>query len=102
MDLTLATISAAAPPPPAGGAEIGQIAIATVAATIVTAALLYLGFGHRSGRTQVLQRLADHGEKASGFPGWVVFPSAVATVSLLTAGVRVDWGNSRPIHPGPG
>src|SRR3954447_25453925 len=95
----------AAPPPPAGGAEIAQIVIATVAATIVTSALLFLGFGHRSGRTQILQRLADHGERASGLPGWVAFPSAVATVSLLTAVFGMYWDISIHIDngrdPGP-
>jgi hypothetical protein len=90
MDLNFAAILAAAPPP-AGGAEIAQIVIATVAASIVTAALLFLGFGHRSGRTQILQRLADHAERASGLPGWVSFPSAVATVSLLTAVFGMYW-----------
>ncbi|HET9164032.1 MAG TPA: hypothetical protein VFN89_11420 [Solirubrobacterales bacterium] len=100
MDLTLATISAAASAPPAGGAEIGQIVIATAAAMVVTAALLYLGLGHRSGRTRILQRLADHGEKASGFPGWVAFPSAVATVSLLTAVFGMYWDISIHIDQG--
>jgi hypothetical protein len=91
MNINFAAILAAAPPPPAGGAEIAQIVIATVAASIVTAALLFLGFGHRSGRTQILQRLADHAERASGLPGWVSFPSAVATVSLLTAVFGMYW-----------
>ena len=98
MNIDFATVIAAAPP--AGGAEIGQIAIATVAATIVTAALLYLGLGHRSGRTQILQRLADHSEKASGFPGWVALPSAVATVSLLTAVFGMYWDISIHIDQG--
>ncbi|HET7508248.1 MAG TPA: hypothetical protein VFJ53_07800, partial [Solirubrobacterales bacterium] len=105
MDLNFAAILAAAPPPPAGGAEIAQIVIATVAASVVTAALLFLGLGHRSGRTQILQRLADHGEKASGFPGWVAFPSAVATTSLLTALFGMYWDISLHIDngrdPGP-
>src|SRR3954453_11086397 len=104
MDIDFAMLLAATPPP-AGGAEIAQIAIATVAATIVTCALLFLGFGHRSGRTQILQRLADHGERASGLPGWVVFPSAVATVSLLTAVFGMYWDISIHIDngrdPGP-
>jgi hypothetical protein len=99
MDINLATVFAAAPPP-AGGAEIAQIVIATVAATLVTAALLFLGLGHRSGRTQILQRLADHGEKASGFPGWVAFPSAVATTSLLTAVFGMYWDISIHIDQG--
>ncbi|MGN6557838.1 MAG: hypothetical protein ACTHLH_07470 [Solirubrobacterales bacterium] len=104
MTSTLAAVSAAAAPP-AGGAELGQIVIATVAAMIVTSALLYLGLGHRSGRVKILQRLADHGEKVSGFPGWVAFPSAVATVSLLTAVFGMYWDISIHIDngrdPGP-
>ena len=95
----------AAAAPPAGGAEIGQIVIATTAATIVTCALLYLGLGHRSGRVQVLQRLADFGERRSGMPGWVAFPSAVATTSLLTALFGMYWDISLHIDngrdPGP-
>ena len=102
MTSTFATIAAA---PPAGGAELGQIVIATVAAIIVTAALLYLGLGHRSGRVTVLQRLADRAEKTSGFPGWVAFPSAVATLSLLTAVFGMYWDISLHIDngrdPGP-
>jgi hypothetical protein len=90
----------AATAPPAGGAEIAQIAIATVGATIVTFALLFLGLGHRSGRVKVLQRLADHAEKVSGFPGWVAFPSAVATVSLLTALFGMYWDISLHIDNG--
>jgi hypothetical protein len=90
MNLDPGTLLAAASPP-AGGAEIVQIVIATFAATIVTCALLFLGFGHRSGRAQILQRLSDHAERASGLPGWVSFPSAVATVSLLTAVFGMYW-----------
>jgi hypothetical protein len=100
MNLNLATVFAAASAPPAGGAELGQIVIATGAAMIVTAALLYLGLGHRNGRTQILQRLADRSERASGLPGWVAFPSAVATVSLLTAVFGMYWDISIHIDQG--
>ncbi len=99
MSLPFGLLLAAASPP-AAGAAIGQIAIATVAATIVTCALLYLGFGHRSGRAQILQRLADHGERVSGMPGWVAFPSAVATISLLTALFGMYWDISLHIDNG--
>ena len=95
---TLASFAAAAPP--AGGAELAQIAIATVGATILTCALLYLGFGHRSGRTQVLQRLADRAERLSGMPGWVALPSAIATASLLTALFGMYWDISLHIDNG--
>jgi hypothetical protein len=99
MTATFGTLAAAAAPP-AGGAELGQIVIATVAATIVTAALLYLGLGHRSGRVKILQRLAGHAEKTSGFPGWVAFPSAVSTLSLLIAVFGMYWDISIHIDQG--
>ncbi|HEY5942517.1 MAG TPA: hypothetical protein VIT89_06645 [Solirubrobacterales bacterium] len=99
MNFTFQLLAAAAAPP-AAGAEIAQIVIATVAATIVTCGLLYLGFGHRSGRVKVLQRLADHGERTTGMPGWVAFPSAVATVSLLTAVFGMYWDISLHIDNG--
>ncbi|HEX3041293.1 MAG TPA: hypothetical protein VHP56_04320 [Solirubrobacterales bacterium] len=99
MNFDFAAVLAAAAPP-AGGAEIGQIVIATTAATIVTAALLYLGLGHRSGRVQILQRLADHSERTSGMPGWVAFPSGIATLSLLTAVFGMYWDISIHIDNG--
>src|SRR6188472_1817119 len=99
MNFDFAGLLAAAAPP-AGGAEIGQIVIATAAASVVTAALLILGLGHRSGRVQILQRLADHSERTSGLPGWVAFPSAVATVSLLTAVFGMYWDISLHIDNG--
>jgi hypothetical protein len=99
MNLSFGTLMAAAAPP-AGGAEIAQVAIATGAASIVTCALLFLGLGHRSGRTRILQRLSDFSERLSGFPGWVAFPSAIATVSLLTAVVGMYWDISIHIDNG--
>jgi hypothetical protein len=98
MNLFGTLLAAAAPP--AGGAEIGQIVIATTAATIVTCALLFLGLGHRSGRVKTLQRLADFSERSSGMPGWVAFPSVVATVSLLTALFGMYWDISLHIDNG--
>src|SRR5215203_4151456 len=99
MNLDPGTIFAAASPP-AGGAEIAQIVIATVAASIVTAALLFLGVGHRTGLTQILQRLSDHAERVSGLPGWVSFPSLIATVSLVTAVFGMYWDISLHIDNG--
>jgi hypothetical protein len=102
MNFSLATLAAA---PPAGGAELGQIVIATVAATLVTAGLLFLGLGHRTGSVQILQRLADRGERITGLPGWVAFPSFVSSLSLLTALFGMYWDISIHIDngrdPGP-
>jgi hypothetical protein len=91
--------------PPAGGAELGQVAIASFAAMLLTGALLYLGFGHRSGRVKVLQRWATFAERASGIPGWAALPSAIATASLTTALFGMYWDISLHIDngrdPGP-
>src|SRR5215204_6250433 len=56
MDFNLIAQAAGASPP-AGGAAIGQIVIATTAATLVTAVLLYVGMGHRSGKVPLLGNL---------------------------------------------
>lgn len=98
MNLSPGLLAAASPP--AAGAEIAQIVIATVAATIVTCGLLYLGFGHRSGRVQILQRLADRSERTTGMPGWVALPSGVASLSLMTALFGMYWDISLHIDNG--
>ena len=53
----LTAAAAAAAAAPAGGAAIDQIVIATVGATLLTGLLLYLGIGHRTGRSQILARI---------------------------------------------
>lgn len=102
FDTLFAAVASAAP---AGGAELSQIAIATAAAIVITAALLYFGFGHRSGRVTVLDRLATEAERRTGFPGWVALPSALATTSLITALFGMYWDISLHIDngrdPGP-
>ncbi len=91
---------AAASAPPAGGAEPGQIVIATVAAMFVTAALLFFGLGHRYGRVAVLERLGAFAERRSGLPGWAALPAAIATVSLLVALFGMYWDISLHIDNG--
>ncbi len=86
--------------PPAGGAALDQVIGASLAASLVTAALLYVGFGHRSGRVKWLGRLADWTERVSGYPGWLVLPSAIATTSLLVALFGMYWDIS--LHIGVG
>ena len=67
---------------PAGGAALDQIAIATAGATVLTAAMLTLASGHRSGRIRWIGRVGARGERLTGLPGWAVVPSAIAGVSL--------------------
>lgn len=76
---------------PAGGAAIGQIVIATAGATLLTAALMFLGMGHRSGRVVLLGRWAAFSERVSGLPGWAALPAGIATVSLVTAVFGMYW-----------
>src|SRR5215210_4638421 len=70
---------------PAGGAALDQVAIATGSALLLTAAISWLGMGHRSGKVPYLGRAADFFERHSGLPGWAALPSVLSSVSLLVA-----------------
>lgn len=100
---TFSTAAAAAPP--AGGATLGQVAIASTAAMVLTAALLYIGFGYRAGRLGWLRRFAARAEERSGYPSWVAIPASIATASLLIALFGMYWDISLHIDvgrdPGP-
>ena len=85
---------------PAGGAALGQVAIATAGATLLTIALMWLGMGHRSGKVSLLSRASDLGRRLTGLPGWTAFPGGVATVSLLLAVFGMYWDIS--LHIGVG
>ena len=87
-------------PPPAGGAAIDEVIGATAAALILTAVLLWVGLGHRSGKVPWLGRLAGFSERVSGLPGWAALPGAIAAVSLLLAFLGFLWDVS--IHIGEG
>jgi hypothetical protein len=84
----LGGVAAAAP---AGGAEIGQVVIATAGATIGTALLLWLGLAHRGGRSMVLSKAGAFAERVSGLPAWAALPGGVANVGLLTAVFGMYW-----------
>src|SRR4051812_35642731 len=90
---------------PAAGAALDQVAIATGAATFVTALLLWLGMGHRSGKVAVLGRLGAFSERISGLPAWAAIPSGIIVVSLVTALFGMLWDISIHIaqgrDPGP-
>jgi hypothetical protein len=90
---------------PAGGAALGEVALATTGATVITLALLWLGWAHRSGRTQVLRRPAEATARATGLPVWAALPTEIASVALLTALFGMYWDISLHIDvgrdPGP-
>jgi hypothetical protein len=85
---------------PAGGAALDQVAIATGAALVLSAAISWLGMGHRSGRVPYLGRAADLTERVSGLPGWAALPSALAAASLLVALLGMYWDISLHIDAG--
>jgi hypothetical protein len=87
-------------PPPAGGAAIGQVIIASTAATIVTGGLFALGYAHRTGKTGLLDRAGAFAERQSGIPGWAALPAAVITGSLLLALFGMLWDISIHIDEG--
>ena len=87
---------------PAGGAALDQIIIASGAAALLTAALLVLGTGHRTGRIRLLSRLAALAERGPGrgLPGWAALPASVSLVSLVTALLGMYWDISLHISHG--
>jgi hypothetical protein len=86
--------------PPAGGAELGQVVIATLAITLLTAVLVVLGLMHRAGRIHVLERLGTALGRHTGLPGWAALPAALAGMSLLTAAFGMYWDIALHIDEG--
>src|SRR4051794_3138146 len=95
----------AASQPPAGGADLGQVVIATGGATVATAILLWICLAHRSGRIKWVGRLASFAERETGVAGWSSLPGAMLGISLLTAVFGMYWDISLHIDngrdPGP-
>src|SRR5213596_3201064 len=85
---------------PAGGAALDQVAIASGAALVLSAAIAWLWMGHRSGKVPYLGRAADLTERLSGLPGWASLPAALALVSLLVALLGMYWDISLHIDVG--
>src|SRR5213082_1207546 len=92
--------------PPAGGGAIGQVIGATLGAGVVTAALLALIAGHRSGRVRFLGRAARWCQRAFGLAPWAALPIVLLVgVSLLVAVFGMYWDISLHLDngrdPGP-
>jgi hypothetical protein len=88
---------------PAGGAALDQVAIATGIALVLGGILLGLGYGHRTGKFPLLERLsalAEHSPLTRGMPAWVALPSALSLVSLMTALLGMYWDISLHITRG--
>ncbi|MEW2358928.1 hypothetical protein [Spirillospora sp. NPDC029432] len=87
---------------PAGGAALDQIIIASGGAGLLTAVLLVLGWGHRTGKITLLGRLAALAERGPGrgLPGWAALPATVSLLSLVTALLGMYWDISLHISHG--
>ncbi|HXR29708.1 MAG TPA: hypothetical protein VN752_01035 [Solirubrobacterales bacterium] len=85
---------------PAGGAALSEVAGASLAAVLLTALLLYVGFAYRAGRVVWLRRLGAWAEGFSGYPRWVAIPSAFGTGSLIVALFGMYWDISLHIDVG--
>jgi hypothetical protein len=86
---------------PAGGAEIFQVVVATGGALLLTAGLLVVGLGHRSGRIGLLNWADRMSRRLGGdLPGWAGLPAAIALVTLLPALFGLSWDESLHIDDG--
>ena len=85
---------------PAGGAALGEVIGATGGALVATTLLFALGFGHRAGRTRLLERAAGHAGRIGNLPPWVALPSVLATSSLIVALTGMYWDISLHIDDG--
>ncbi|WP_236835952.1 hypothetical protein [Blastococcus sp. KM273129] len=85
------TVLIAAETRPAGGAALGEVALATGIGALLTAVLLALVLAHRTRRSTLLVRVGDRLGRATGAPGWVALPTVLTTASLLTALLGMLW-----------
>ena len=85
---------------PAAGAALDQVFLATGGALIATAVLLYLGWAHRTGRSNFLRRIADFAARDTGFAPWAALPSLIAAGALLVALLGMYWDISLHIDDG--
>ena len=85
---------------PAGGAALREVIGASLGAGVASTLLFGLGLGHRAGRTHLLERWSAFAARVGGLPAWVALPSAVGTVSLITALLGMYWDISLHIDQG--
>ena len=91
---------AAASDPPAAGAELGQVAIVTVGALVMTGVLVWIGTAYRSGRGGLLEWVDRTSRSVGGLPGWAGFPALLALLTLIPALFGLAWDESLHIDDG--
>jgi hypothetical protein len=91
--------------PPARGAGLDQVIGLSIAAMIIGAFMLYVGWAHRTHRISWLTTVAEKMGAKFNRPAWVALPVAVFTTSIICALFGFIWdvswhiGNGR--DPGP-
>ncbi|OBH31898.1 hypothetical protein A5692_16165 [Mycobacterium sp. E342] len=91
--------------PPARGAGLNQVIGLSIAALVIAAALLWVGYAHRTHRIEWLIRFADKMGEKFHRPNWVALPVLIFTTSIICALFGFIWdvswhiGNGR--DPGP-
>jgi hypothetical protein len=91
--------------PSARGAGLNQVIGLSIAAVVITLAMLWVGHAHRSHRIDWLTRIADKMGEKFHRPNWVALPVLVFTTSIICALFGFIWdvswhiGNGR--DPGP-
>ncbi|KUI28717.1 hypothetical protein AU196_13300 [Mycobacterium sp. IS-1742] len=83
-----------------GGAAISEIVGLSVAAAVITAILLYIGYLHRNHKISWLTKLADWTGRRFKRPPWVALPVAMFTASIICALFGFIWDVS--LHIGNG
>ncbi|MBJ7452931.1 MAG: hypothetical protein JHC71_12740, partial [Blastococcus sp.] len=76
---------------PAGGAALGEVALASAIGAGLTAVLLGLVWVHRTRRSTVLTTVGNKLGSATGVPAWVALPTILTTLSLLVALLGMLW-----------
>ena len=90
---------------PARGVTVAEVLPATILLGTLAVAILALCALYRGDRLPAVDRFAAWSERTSGLPAWAAIPSAVCTLSLLTAGFGFYWDvavhidNGRDVGP---
>jgi hypothetical protein len=91
--------------PPARGAGLNQVIGLSIAALVISLAMLWVGYAHRTHRITWLNRIAEYLAQKFDRPSWVALPVLVFTTSIICALFGFIWdvswhiGNGR--DPGP-
>jgi hypothetical protein len=83
-----------------GGAALDQVIGMSVAAMVVTAGLLWIGYLHRARRITWLNSLAEYAARKFKRPPWVALPMALFIATLICALFGFIWDVS--LHIGKG